>query len=329
MDFNSQIIKINNILQNDMSLVNKIIMEKMQSDVPLITTIGSYIINAGGKRIRPILTLMGAKIFNYSGDYHLLLAACIEFIHTATLLHDDIVDENHTRRGLPTSNSIWSNQSCILVGDYLFSKSFELMVEANSLEILKMLSQSSSTIASGEVLQLSNLNNINLTIDEYIRIIFSKTASLFSASTKVGAILCNKNDEYKIAMENYGSNLGLAFQIFDDILDYSSTQQELGKEIGVDFNEGKVTLPIIFLLQSATNEEKENITNIFQSQQSHTNELIFILNLLKKYNIYEKCHILAKKYAQNAIDSINIIPDDGIYKQLFIDMAISSINRKF
>jgi octaprenyl-diphosphate synthase len=328
--FKETMAEISLLLNNDMQEVNKIIIAKMDSEVSLIPTIANYIINSGGKRIRPILTLLGAKIFDYNHplNAHILLSACIEFIHTATLLHDDIVDENYTRRGKETSNALWGNQACVLVGDYLFSKAFELMVQGENLEILAMLSKSSSTIAKGEIMQLSNLNNINLSMDDYIETIFAKTASLFSASTKVGAILTNQNHENRNNMENYGINLGITFQIFDDILDYSANAKELGKDIGTDMKEGKITLPILLSLQQCGSKEKSFLEEVFKDLKQDDKTLGNILEIFKKYDILNQSYLIAQSYLNKAIENLDGLPNN-IYKDKLIKLAQNSIHRKF
>ncbi len=328
MNFNTELELINNILKDDLTKVNNLILLKMQNKVELIPTIGNYLIKSGGKRIRPLLTLLCSKVFNYQGNSDILLSACIEFIHSATLLHDDIVDDNTSRRGFTTSNVIWGNKSCILVGDYLFSKAFELMVEANNLEILAVLSKASSTIAQGEIMQLSNLNNLNLSLQDYTDTIFAKTASLFSASTKMGSLLTEQSSFIKECIENYGINLGMSFQIFDDILDYSSTKQKLGKEIGTDMKEGKITLPIILSLQECNNTEKDFLNDVFCNLNIKEDTLQKVIDLITKYDAFTKSCSIAQTYADKAVDNINDISiDNNIFKEKLICLAKSSIKR--
>ena len=249
--------ELKNLVGNRLENVNQQIKYSLASEINLIHKMTSYHLKSGGKRIRPLLTLGAAKLCGYeNGSRDINLAACIELIHNATLLHDDVIDDSELRRGIKTSNTIWGNQSSILVGDYLFSRCFEMMVEDGSQEILKLLSYTSSKIAQGEVQQLEYKGEIYILEETYFDIINLKTAALFAAATRVGACIANKNKKEKDALESFGRNLGLAFQIADDALDYYSTKTIFGKEIGKDFFEGKVTLPIIFLCQKANTEEK-------------------------------------------------------------------------
>jgi len=244
--------ELKNLVGSRLENVNQQIKYCLASEINLIHKMTNYHLKSGGKRIRPLLTLGSAKLCGYiNGNRDVNLAACVELIHNATLLHDDVIDNSYFRRGVKTSNAIWGNQSSILVGDYLLSRCFEMMVEDGSQEILKLLSATSSKIAQGEVLQLEYKGEIDILDETYFDIINSKTAALFAAATRVGACITNKNKKEKDALESYGKNIGLAFQIADDALDYYSTKTIFGKEIGKDFFEGKVTLPIIFLCQKA------------------------------------------------------------------------------
>ena len=245
---NSQMDNPVKVLKSDFEMemrsVDRIINRYMTSDsTPIISELSSHLIKAGGKRLRPLLTIASAKMCDYSGDAHIKLAAAIEFIHSATLLHDDVVDESEKRRGKPTANFLWNNQSSVLVGDYLFSKSFQLMVEAGSLNVLSILADASATISEGEILQLSAVRNLNTSQEVYYKIIEGKTAALFSAATKVGAVIANSEKDFVTAFMNYGKFLGLCFQLTDDLLDYIGDEESLGKKIGDDFKEGKLTLP--------------------------------------------------------------------------------------
>ena len=256
-EIDNSYLEFKNLVGNKLDDVTHQIKYKLASEINLIHQMTSYHLKSGGKRIRPLLTLGSAKLCGYAnGNRDVNLAACVELIHNATLLHDDVIDNSDLRRGIKTSNTIWGNQSSILVGDYLLSRCFEMMVEDGSQEILKLLSSTSSKIAQGEVLQLEYKGEIDILDETYFDIINSKTAALFAAATRVGACIANKNKKEKDALESYGRNLGLAFQIADDALDYYSTKTIFGKEIGKDFYEGKVTLPIIFLCQKANSKEK-------------------------------------------------------------------------
>ena len=267
----------------------------------------SYHLKSGGKRIRPLLTLASAKLCGYKeGSRDINLAACVELIHNATLLHDDVIDESIIRRGIKTSNSIWGNQSSILVGDYLFSRCFEMMVADGSLEILKLLSSTSAKIAQGEVLQLEYKGDIEILEETYFDIINLKTASLFAAAAKVGACITNRIKKEKDALESYGKNLGLAFQIADDALDYFSKKNIFGKEIGKDFFEGKITLPIIFLCQRANRSEKLYLEKIFKKKNRTKEDFAEILSLIKKYDSINYCFKRAEYFVNISYNALNI-----------------------
>ena len=254
-EINNSYLELKNLVGDKLDNVSQVIKYKLASEINLIHEMTNHHLKAGGKRIRPLLTLATSKLCGYKeGERDINLAACVELIHSATLLHDDVIDNSDLRRGIRTTNSLWGNQSSILVGDYLFSRCFELMVEDGSSEILKLLSSTSSTIAQGEVLQLEHKGEIDLLEENYFNIINMKTAALFAAATRVGGCITNKTKKEKDALESYGKNLGLAFQIADDALDYYSTQKIFGKEIGKDFFEGKTTMPLVIIFQKANND---------------------------------------------------------------------------
>ncbi len=259
---NSKFSQIFSDLKPDLDKINQIILDNCSGEADLIADIGRHIILPGGKRIRPILTILSSYICNYSNpqNHHYNLAAAVELIHTATLLHDDVVDNGELRRGKKTANSIWGNKASILVGDYLLSTAFQLMVKSNSIKVLDLLSNTSRIMSDGEVMQLMNSSDIDIKEDKYIQIISQKTAILFAAATSVGAIISNSSAQEEQALYDFGINLGIAFQIMDDILDYSSSSNVLGKEIGDDFFEGKVTLPIIIAYEKANNDEKKKLS---------------------------------------------------------------------
>ena len=290
-------------------LVEEKIKTKLNSDVGLVQKMTNYHIQTGGKRLRALLTLGSAKLCKYlKGGRDINLAACVELIHTATLMHDDVIDVSSVRRGKKTINSIWGNQSSILVGDYLLSRCFEMMVEDGNLEVLKLLSSTSSKIAQGEILQLQHKGDIDMLEETYLKIISTKTAVLFSASTKVGAILANKKNNEKDALEFYGKNLGLTFQIADDILDYNSELKLFGKKIGNDFYEGKITLPVILLSQQINNIEKQSLKDIFKKNKRSENDLKFTLDLILKYKIIKQCYKKAEHFISLASSSLSIFP---------------------
>ena len=238
----------------DLERVNHTIIERMQSPVILIPQVAGHIIAAGGKRLRPMITLGSARLCRYDGDSHVGLAACVEFIHTATLLHDDVVDESDLRRGAATANAVWGNKSSVLVGDFLFSRAFELMVEDGSLEVLSILSRASSVIAEGEVLQMITANDTETSEHDYLDVIRAKTAKLFAAAAEIGAVVADRPAAERQALRDFGHNLGMAFQLVDDALDYSAQQATLGKTVGDDFREGKITLPIVLAFAAADDE---------------------------------------------------------------------------
>ena len=307
---NNSYFELKNSVEEKLVLVEEKIKTKLNSDVVLVQKMTNYHIQTGGKRLRALLTLGSAKLCGYSkGGRDINLAACVELIHAATLMHDDVIDVSDLRRGKKTINSIWGNQSSILVGDYLLSRCFEMMVEDGNLEVLKLLSSTSSKIAQGEILQLQHKGEIDMLEETYLKIISTKTAALFSASAKVGAILANKENKKKDALEFYGKNLGLTFQIADDTLDYNSELKLFGKKIGNDFFEGKITLPIILLFQQINNIEKQNLKDIFKKNTRSENDLKFTLELILKYKIINQCYKKAEHFINLASNSLSIFKD--------------------
>jgi octaprenyl-diphosphate synthase len=291
-------------------LVEEKIKSKLTSDVELVQKMTNYHIQTGGKRLRALLTLGSAKLCGYSkGGRDINLAACVELIHSATLMHDDVIDLGDIRRGEKTSNSIWGNQSSILIGDYLLSRCFEIMVEDGNLEILKLLSSTSAQIAQGEVLQLQHKGEVDMLEETYLKIISSKTAALFAAATKVGAILSNTENREKNALDFYGKNIGLTFQIADDTLDYNSELKIFGKKIGKDFFEGKITLPIILLFQKINSLEKQKLDSFFKQDSRSESDLSFTLGLIKKYNIINECYKKADYFINLASNSLSIFKE--------------------
>ena len=318
-----------NLVGNKLNEVNQQIKHKLASEINLIHEMTSYHLKSGGKKIRPLLTLCSAKLCGYEkGNRDVNLAACVELIHNATLLHDDVIDNSSLRRGIKTSNTIWGNQSSILVGDYLLSRCFEMMVEDGSPEILKLLSSTSSKIAQGEVLQLEYKGEIDILEETYFNIINSKTASLFAAAARVGACITNKNKKEKDALESYGRNLGLAFQIADDALDYYSTILTFGKEIGKDFYEGKVTLPIIFLCQKANAEEKMFLQKIFKKKNRSKQEFSETQNLIKKHNSIDSCFKRAEHFVNISYNSLSIF-NTSKEKSILQNLTSFSLERSF
>ena len=318
-----------NLVGNKLNDVNQQIKYKLASEVNLIHKMTNYHLKSGGKKIRPLLTLSSAKLCGYeNGNRDVNLAACVELIHNATLLHDDVIDNSNLRRGIKTSNTIWGNQSSILVGDYLLSRCFEMMVEDGSLEILKLLSSTSSKIAQGEVSQLEYKGEIDILEEKYFSIINSKTAALFAAATRVGACITNKSKKEKDALESYGRNLGLSFQIADDALDYYSTKTIFGKEIGKDFYEGKVTLPIIFLCQKANSKEKIFLEKIFRNKNRSKLEFNETQNLIKKYGSIDSCFKRAEHFINISYNALNIF-DPSKEKSILQNLTSFSLERPF
>src|SRR5690606_10431493 len=306
--------------------VNALILEHMQSSVPLIPQVAEHIIAAGGKRLRPLLVLAGARLVGVDNDRPLALAACVEFIHTATLLHDDVVDESDLRRGNETANVLWGNQASVLVGDFLFSRSFQLMVEDGSLEVLAILSNASAVIAEGEVMQLMNVGHTNTTEDSYLQVISSKTAALFAAACEVGAVVANRPKAEAQALESYGRNLGIAFQLVDDALDYSAEQQALGKAIGDDFREGKVTLPILLAFRRGNTEERAFWKRVIEDGEQQDADLRTAITIINRHAALEDTIERARHYGAMAKDALGIFEDSEI-KSALLEAVDFSIER--
>jgi octaprenyl-diphosphate synthase len=318
-----------NSVEDNLILVEEKITAKLMSKVELVNKMSEYHLKTGGKRLRALLTLESAKLCRYNkGGRDINLAACVELIHAATLMHDDVIDNSDIRRGKKTLHALWGNQSSILVGDYLLSRCFEMMVEDGSLEVLKLLSSTSSEIAQGEVLQLQHKGEIDILEETYLKIISSKTASLFAASTKVGAILADKDSKYKEALEFYGKNLGLTFQIADDALDYNSEIKFFGKKIGNDFFEGKVTLPIILLYQKISNSEKSEIKKLFFKNKRNDDDFKYVLNLIKKNDIINDCYKKADYFINLASNSLSVF-EETEEKNILKNLTSFSIKRSF
>ena len=318
--------EIQEIVSKDLQEVNNIIIDNIGNEVPLIKDLSKHILASGGKRIRPIVTLLSSSLCNYSGKNHLFLAACVEFIHTATLLHDDVIDESKVRRGVATANDVFGNKTSVLVGDFLFSRAFELMVQNGSKKILEILSKASSTIAQGEVLQLTTINESNTSKELYMKIIKNKTASLFSAASEIGAILSEEEYTIQKSLKVYGEKLGIAFQLVDDALDYVGTSA-LDKNIGDDFREGKMTLPVIISLEASNLEEKSFWIKTIENLDQSSNDLNKAIELINKYNGISSTLALAKKYSMEAIKSLEIFPQSEA-KLALESLASIAVNRK-
>ena len=326
---NNSYFQLKDSVEDKLLLVEEKIKSKLISDVELVKKMTDYHLDTGGKRLRALLTLGSAKICGYSkGTRDINLAACVELIHAATLLHDDVIDNGSVRRGKKTLNSIWNNHSSILIGDYLLSRCFEMMVEDGNIEVLKLLSSTSSKIAQGEVLQLQHQGEVDMLEETYLKIISAKTAELFAAATKVGAILSDMNSKEKEALEFYGRNLGLTFQIADDTLDYNSELKLFGKKIGQDFYEGKITLPIILLFQKADDKEKEKLKEIFSKRIRSNGDLEYSLSLIKKYEIIKACYQKAEHYINLASNSLSVFSNSE-EKSILENLTSFSLSRNF
>jgi len=326
---NNSYFQLKDSVENRLLLVEEKIKLKLSSDVELVQKMTDYHLDTGGKRLRALLTLGSAKMCGYSkGTRDINLAACVELIHSATLMHDDVIDNGSLRRGKKTINKIWDNHSSVLVGDYLLSRCFEMMVEDGNLEVLKLLSSTSSKIAQGEVLQLQHQGEVDMLEETYLKIISAKTAELFAAATKVGAILSDMKNKEKEALEFYGRNLGLTFQIADDTLDYNSELKLFGKKIGKDFYEGKITLPIILLFQKADNIEKEKLKEVFLKKIRDENDLNYTLSLIKKYDVIKACYQKAQHYINLASNSLSVFKDCE-EKNILENLTSFSLSRNF
>ncbi|MCX7087184.1 MAG: polyprenyl synthetase family protein [Methylococcales bacterium] len=304
--------------------VDQLILNELSSDVILINQIGHYIISNGGKRLRPMLLLLAAKALGNVSNNHLILAAVIEFIHTATLLHDDVVDESLLRRGNESANAVWGNAASVLVGDYLYSSAFEMMVRTNNMRVMEILSKTTTAIAEGEVLQLLNCNNPETTEAQYLEVISRKTAILFSAATRLAAVLSGTDQAMEDSLANYGQHLGIAFQLIDDALDYKSTQEELGKNLGDDLAEGKPTLPLIYAIQQSSKEDAEIVINAIKKGQREDFNAVY--DIVKNTHAITYTEQRAEEEAQKAIAALADLPESE-YKQALVFLAHFSVQR--
>jgi len=312
----------------DLQEVNRLILARMHSPVGLIPQLAGHIIAAGGKRLRPVLTLASARLCGYPGRRHLSLAACVEFIHTATLLHDDVVDQSDLRRGASTANALWGNQPSVLVGDFLFSRAFQLMVADGSLKVLKILSDASAIIAEGEVQQLMTTNDTATTEDDYLEVIGAKTAALFAAACRIGAVVAERPEREELALDTYGRNFGIAFQLVDDILDFSARQAELGKTVGDDFREGKITLPVILAFRRGDAAERAFWRRCLEDLEQNEEDLDRARELMGRHGAIEDSMARARGYGAIACEALEVFPDSGIKREL-IDIVDFCIERAY
>ena len=310
----------------DLELVNSEILSRMHSSVPLIPELAGHLISAGGKRVRPMLTLATASALKYSGPHHVHLAAAVELIHGATLLHDDVVDESQLRRGLETANAVWGNKESVLVGDFLFSRAFELMVVAQNLPVLKVLSNASSVIAEGEVLQLATQKNLDTTFEMYLEVVGAKTAALFAAASEAGALIAGADDHAVAQMKDFGMNLGIAYQLVDDALDYAGFEENLGKSVGDDFREGKMTLPVVYAVERARDGETEFWQRVLGGGAQNDGDFERAVELmLRDHTIKDTMH-QAQAYAARAVRNLDVLPD-GDHKDALAKFVQASIER--
>jgi len=325
---NNPIKTLQALVADDMNLVNELILKHMQSPVALIPELAGHLISSGGKRLRPMLTLASAQMLGYDGKRHIGLATAVEFIHTATLLHDDVVDESNMRRGKKTANLIWGNQPTVLVGDFLFSRAFELMVESDSLRVLKILSNTSAVITEGEVLQLTTANDLSTSEDKYLEVITAKTAVLFAAACEVAGVVSEQGREVEEALDAYGKYLGVAFQLVDDALDYSAKQATLGKEIGDDFREGKVTLPVILAYRRGTEDEKKFWKRTVERRKQEDGDLEEAIRVMTSHDTLGDTIERARHYGAMAKDALAIFKD-GPAKTALRDIVDFCIERAY
>ncbi len=316
------------LVNTDMEAVDRLIQRRLQSDVVLVNQLSGYIINSGGKRLRPMLALLMARACGYDGERHVDIAAIVEFIHTATLLHDDVVDESDMRRGKDTANNVWGNQAAVLVGDFLYSRSFEMMIDVDEMRVMQIMASTTNVIAEGEVLQLLNVHDADTDEARYLEVIYSKTAKLFEAACQLGAVLSGLSAEQEKMAAEYGTHLGTAFQLVDDILDYSADSKEMGKNVGDDLAEGKPTLPLIYALKVSTeNEAIDDIALIRKAIEEGGIDLIDeVMSIIQKTNALEYTQSVAEKETQLAQQSLNFLPEND-FKAALMELAAFSINR--
>ena len=315
---------INQLIADDMDKLNACIQQRLHSEVVLINQVGGHIINSGGKRLRPIIHLLSAKALTYEGSQHVDLSAIIEFIHTATLLHDDVVDNSDLRRGEDTANALWGNAASVLVGDFLYSRAFEMMVEIDRMSIMAILSKATNTIAEGEVLQLLNCHDPDTTEKRYLEVIHNKTAKLFESASELAAVICDRPIKEQQAMAKYGMHLGCAFQLIDDVLDYTSSAEDMGKNLGDDLAEGKPTLPLIYAMRNGSNEQAQMIREAIENGDLDKIEQIH--EAIHSSGAIDYTSDCAKNEAKEAIAALDFLADSN-YKDALIFLANFSVNR--
>lgn len=316
------------LVADDMNAVNQVIIDRMRSEIPLIPQLAGHLISGGGKRMRPMLTLASAQLLGYQGTSHHVLAAAVEFIHTATLLHDDVVDGSDLRRGRRTANIIWGNPASVLVGDFLFSRSFQLMVDAGSLKVLNILSGASAIIAEGEVNQLTAVRQVGLAEERYLSIIDAKTAALFAAACRISAVIAERPEAEELALEAYGRNLGIAFQLIDDAIDYVSDAGTMGKDAGDDFREGKMTLPVILAYARGNEEERTFWKDAVEGRRTSDEDFAHAIALVRKSRAVDDTMARARHYGGLAIEALRGFPD-GPAKAAMIEAVEFAVARAY
>ncbi len=319
-----QVDEIKALVAEDMQAVDQVIQARLASDVVLVNQLSHYIVNSGGKRLRPLLSLMASRACGYEGPYHHNLAAIIEFIHTATLLHDDVVDESELRRGRETANALFGNAASVLVGDFLYSRAFEMMVEVGSMKVMQILAETTNVIAEGEVMQLMNCHDADTTEQRYLDVIHAKTAKLFEAATRLGAVLCERPEAEETAMASYGMHLGTAFQLIDDVLDYSSNSEEMGKNVGDDLAEGKPTLPLIYAMRNGTEAQSAVVRKAIE--EGGLEYLDEVMEAIRQTGAIDYTEQTARQEADLAIQQLAHLPESE-YKRALTALAHYAIDR--
>lgn len=316
--------EIHTLIAQDMESVDQLIIQRLASEVVLINQIGHYIVNSGGKRLRPVLAVLSARAMGYQADRHIDLAAIVEFIHTATLLHDDVVDASDLRRGRETANALWGNEASVLVGDFLYSRSFEMMVDVGQMRVMEILAKATNIISEGEVLQLLNVHDADTTEERYLNVIRYKTAKLFEAACQLGAIISASDSGQEQAMATYGMHLGTAFQLIDDVLDYSASSNEMGKNVGDDLAEGKPTLPLIYVMRHGSKEQASIVREAIE--QGGLEQLDAVMAAVQSTGAIEYTARTAREEADRAISALSVIPDSA-YKQAMVSLADFAVER--
>ena len=314
------------LMADDMAAVNQLIVDSFRSEVALINQLSAYLIGSGGKRLRPLMLLISSRVFDYQGKHHHTLAAVIEFIHTATLLHDDVVDASDMRRGQATANNLWGNEASVLVGDFLYSRAFQMMVKVENLDVMKILSDTTNTIAEGEVLQLLNCHEPDISEEEYLIVIRSKTAKLFEAAAQLGAVLSGQDSAMEQALACYGRHLGTAFQLVDDVLDYSADSEELGKNVGDDLAEGKPTLPLIYAMKHGTKQQAAIIREAIK--EGGREQIVAVTQIIEETQAIRYTAAAARKEAEFALQALEILPQNPYTRALSV-LAEFSIQRSY